>query len=248
MKPKERKALDLSLHAQASSILPPIKGCCPPPAQAMKGELCMEKLKKTPELEKEGSKVFLIAPVQQHEDDQSQVEKLSSASVSKAVIKEAAEVVVKELESSFDVRFPVYFLYNHLIDDLMEELELLAGIKVTCQWTVGYIADAVLKAFINYALECVQSRSLFPDTDAVEETSPGLGLPEVQEDPFDPSAPETEQHSRTNVCETRVEDPVPRNRSAQSCSTILRELSSSEIEELIREFDGSTNSDVSESS
>ncbi|KAL6479868.1 hypothetical protein MHYP_G00109010 [Metynnis hypsauchen] len=62
-KPMERKPLDLA--AQASSILPPIKGCCPAPAQAMKGDLH-----------------FLVTPVQQHEDDQCELEKLSSASVS----------------------------------------------------------------------------------------------------------------------------------------------------------------------
>ncbi|KAL7863631.1 hypothetical protein SRHO_G00126150 [Serrasalmus rhombeus] len=279
---KTQMALDLA--AQACSILPPIKGCWAAPAQAMKGGLRI-----------------LVAPVQQHEDDQCEVEKLSFASVSEAgsspsldelldntfpigqskssaevedgktcedstdslfltvppiVIKEMAEGVAKELESSFNVGFPVYVLYKHLIDDMIEELELLTGIKVTCQvlggrlfpdknsvvsrvvreaceslsgaswmngtssvdsWTIWCIAHAILRAFVNCAEERFQPRISSPDTDAVERTSLGLRLSEVQVDLLRICEADSERHSRTNVSETKIENPVPRNRSARSC-------------------------------
>ncbi|KAI4893758.1 hypothetical protein NFI96_010261, partial [Prochilodus magdalenae] len=193
--------------------------------------------------------------------------------VSPRVIEVAAEEVVKDLKSSFDIRLPAGILYDSLPKTMMEELEIMSGIKITAhvlggrlfpdednaisrivkeaceslsdgrwmrgaacpdQWTIGYIADAILNAFYNYALECIQPRSSSPETDSVKDASLGLSECSI-------SSSDSEQHF--SISGGKAENPVPTNVSARSS---LSDMDSYELEELIREFGRSADSDNSE--
>ncbi|KAI4893757.1 hypothetical protein NFI96_010259 [Prochilodus magdalenae] len=285
-----------------ASVLPPLRKCWLPQGHPMQGDLpgtdplgkgivlvtpVQEHKDADPQLEKVSvSKAVSKLNLDDLEDD-TRPYKLSSEgeeggshdseilTVSPRVINFAAQEVVKDLNSSFDVELPAGILYDCLLDNMMEELQILAGIKITAQvlggrlfpdennaisrivreaceslsdgrwmrgavcpdhWTVGCIADAILNAFVNYALECIQPRSSSPETDTVKDASLVLGLPELNT-----SAPDSEQHS--SIPGEKAENPVPTNTSAPSNTT---KMGSSEFEELITDFDRSADSNESE--
>ena len=153
--------------------------------------------------------------------------------------KKTAEELVRWLESIFCVRVSELYLYEHLVTHLMEEVEILAWIKVTFQApdgrlfpddieAVSFIVSEVYKDFLKnmWILEmpCFNQGTICYITKTVLNAFVDYTMSCCK---AARTSPDTEERS---LGEPEVQEV---------CSTVLSQRSPSEFEELIRELGGS---------
>ncbi|KAL7872570.1 hypothetical protein SRHO_G00075530 [Serrasalmus rhombeus] len=156
-----------------------------------------------------------------------------------------AEELVRWLESTFHPQFPVWFLYEHLVGRLMEEVKMLPWINITFEASdaqlfpdeddaVSYIISEVHEDLLNKSwrmeLSCFNEGLLYYITYAVMNAFINYTMFCCK---AARTSPDTDLEEEGSQGEPEMQE---------LCSTALSQRSPSKCEELIRELGGSSDS------